>query len=839
MVRPLSKYFIAESYRDDINTTNPLGCMGKVAHAYASTLQAMLSTDSFSLAPLQLLRAVVSKNPDLGGRGQQDAHELLETLLDGLHEDTKRPVKPSLHPTPKLESSTYQDDGAVAASAWSEHWRRNASTVAASTHGLLRSTLECPVCGLRCARFDPFSTLELEIAEADPQAIDDPSALSEGDDDSTPIEEPSEPTRTRLSESDKDSSLSSLPSPSRSPGLPDGILLRSKRVLLLEDSEKTPKWAPSILVPAEPRPALLAVLRAAEAALPGMRGKRLAIYELVIQDNVFLSPKRLNELPIEAVVLNNTNGNAAENEKRSVLLVVVSEPLPGQKLGLIRHLSPEANEIGKPLDTVTPLSLGADWTEDRIRLSVWRAAKRVVELDGVDARPPNPADFRFISIGSPATSFSRQQMSQKLQSRKTHMGMRENSEHDDSELDSVLDEILDEELDSPIPSSKPSVVCGFVADWSTTSRVMSRGIRLKPRRAVPQDLNAEQFDCFREACEIAVSDLGRTRALDRRTKRRALLRAERENIEASRRLWHQPLANLSLFRADAPITLEACLRRFTSLEYLDADNSWHCTKCNVRRCARKRIALWRTPDVLIFALKRFSPLTGRKLDRPVDFPLDNLDLAPFTAHAHSSVGSKRFVSSAAAATPVSKHTSGTAPSTPTRLVSSGCSTPSSFTQSSSIQQQQQQNPVHTYTLFAVVNHFGHAGYGHYTAYIRDVWQSPENPRSKQWFKADDSSVTPVDASVICSSAAYVLFYSRDSTRHGSTTSPPVENVPSPLEDAAVKKENSGDEDDKKPPHISSIQDNDDTPTRTVVDFPSADSSVDETSLSPAPAIQPS
>lgn len=57
----------------------------------------------------------------------------------------------------------------------------------------------------------------------------------------------------------------------------------------------------------------------------------------------------------------------------------------------------------------------------------------------------------------------------------------------------------------------------------------------------------------------------------------------------------------------------------------------------------------------------------------------------------------------------------------------------------------------SYDLYAISNHYGSMESGHYTAYCK-------NMQYKKWFKYDDLSVSPLDASDVCSSAAYILFY---------------------------------------------------------------------------------
>lgn len=64
------------------------------------------------------------------------------------------------------------------------------------------------------------------------------------------------------------------------------------------------------------------------------------------------------------------------------------------------------------------------------------------------------------------------------------------------------------------------------------------------------------------------------------------------------------------------------------------------------------------------------------------------------------------------------------------------------------------DPVdYTYDLFAVSNHFGGMGGGHYTAYGL-------SPIKRQWFDYNDSSVRVANTSDIVSEAAYLLFYRR-------------------------------------------------------------------------------
>lgn len=63
-----------------------------------------------------------------------------------------------------------------------------------------------------------------------------------------------------------------------------------------------------------------------------------------------------------------------------------------------------------------------------------------------------------------------------------------------------------------------------------------------------------------------------------------------------------------------------------------------------------------------------------------------------------------------------------------------------------------------YDLFAVSNHFGSLGGGHYTAFAKNI-------NDKKWYNLDDACVRPLrSADEARTSSAYVLFYQRRKTK---------------------------------------------------------------------------
>ncbi|RKP28142.1 hypothetical protein SYNPS1DRAFT_11648 [Syncephalis pseudoplumigaleata] len=144
-----------------------------------------------------------------------------------------------------------------------------------------------------------------------------------------------------------------------------------------------------------------------------------------------------------------------------------------------------------------------------------------------------------------------------------------------------------------------------------------------------------------------------------------------------------------------PLTLARCLEEFTRAEQLSEDDSWYCPQCKEHRQATKKFDLWRLPDTLVVHLKRFGQSRGwrDKIDDLVEFPITGLDLSEWV------IGERADTASA---------------------------------------------PI--YDLYAVSNHFGGLGGGHYTAYAKNI-------ATDAWYDFDDSSVSPVSESQVVVSSS--------------------------------------------------------------------------------------
>ena len=149
---------------------------------------------------------------------------------------------------------------------------------------------------------------------------------------------------------------------------------------------------------------------------------------------------------------------------------------------------------------------------------------------------------------------------------------------------------------------------------------------------------------------------------------------------------------------EGKLNLEKLLDYFCTREHLDKGNEWRCGKCNKHVEATKNFSIFYVPRLLIICLSRFSKrgYGYGKNDEYIDFPLENLDMGKYICGPDKE-NSK-------------------------------------------------------YDLFAVSQHFGGTGGGHYTAVCRNM--------DGKWYDYNDSSCSPDSSSNVVSSSAYVLFYRR-------------------------------------------------------------------------------
>lgn len=144
------------------------------------------------------------------------------------------------------------------------------------------------------------------------------------------------------------------------------------------------------------------------------------------------------------------------------------------------------------------------------------------------------------------------------------------------------------------------------------------------------------------------------------------------------------------------VSLEDCFKNFMKYEKLEPQNEWYCPECKNHQRATKKMEIYKCPPILILHLKRFSNTS--KVGILVDYPIKDLDLTDYIKNSEDTSSKK-------------------------------------------------------YDLFAVSNHYGGIGGGHYVAFAQNYF-------SKKWYKFDDSHVQEIDESNLVKDSGYVLFYRR-------------------------------------------------------------------------------
>ncbi|CAD8206908.1 unnamed protein product [Paramecium pentaurelia] len=200
---------------------------------------------------------------------------------------------------------------------------------------------------------------------------------------------------------------------------------------------------------------------------------------------------------------------------------------------------------------------------------------------------------------------------------------------------------------------------------------------------------------------------------------------ENNNLNKTRNMGK--VTNFSNNNSIQKVTLQECLKQSEQPEQLAEDNAWYCKVCKEHVQAFKSMQIYKASDILIFTLKRFKASSGyfkQKLETFVDFPVRGLDLTEFILNKNRPLDYEKEQQSKEKI-------------------------------EEEFPEQREDDKKLIYDLFAVSNHFGGMGGGHYTAF-------GQNHLNGKWYSFDDAQVTEVDEDQIITKSAYVLFYKRRS-----------------------------------------------------------------------------
>ncbi|KAF1995476.1 UCH-domain-containing protein [Amniculicola lignicola CBS 123094] len=783
-VEELSLYFLEGNYKVDINADNPLGHNGAIAKAYAGLITQIYASENTSFSPKNFKFTLGRAQPLFSGYGQQDSQEFLSFLVDGLHEDLNRVKKKPYTENPESDDKTVHDPEAIKAlgEKYREiHHARNDSVAMDLFSGFYKNTMVCPDCEKVSITFDPYSlvTLQLPVEQSWQHTIRFVPLYGKMVDVEVDI--------------DKNASIKGLKEyiAKRFPGVKASRLMGSEvyshkfyRVLENDKSiaecnigqrddiwffelDNIPTNWPPKKKPNKYR-SMIYPLASSEEDIPESsspladrmlvpifhRGQSVSQYRgtsmsLVMWPSYIVVTRE--EAKDYDSILRKVLGKVAQMTTRDILSEFTSAPPSDQSRSgsdVVVTTEEDASPDSDPRVHDGSVEGEDNMVEVTMSEPVATPADHVVE-EATETLPeilrPGsfiPPEYRTLFdlkhtrkgreiVPTGWSSVDSNKSYELIESRIRVQPSRQSSVSMANSNASTSDEDEIPQFSADVHSSV-ELANQSSEDESVEPSSFVRGGRQKKQTKkerrqqkkkaqktyskkgkdrFPADQPSQSFTDLEEDEEDLLLRLGEGIVLDWNPQAfNALFEGTNEEdergiptIKTVETLDDPELkAKMAkrLARKKNGITLEECFAETSKSEVLSEDNAWYCGRCKELRRATKTLEIWTAPDILVLHLKRFSSHRSfrDKIEALIDFPVEGLDLS-------GKVGLPEDKS----------------------LV---------------------------YDLFAVDNHFGGLGGGHYTAYAQNFFD-------KKWYNYNDSSVSAVNnPEKVITSAAYLLFYRR-------------------------------------------------------------------------------
>lgn len=757
-----------------------------------------------SVSPKSFKTLLGKVNPDFAGMIQHDAHELLNLLLDKLHEDLnrvqKKPYTEKVEGEGKLSSA---DDRALAKEQWRRVLLRDDSVVTEVCGGLMRESLTCMVCNRQTCCFQYGTMVEVSVHAGDHGEkkkrsfrvlfIPEYPANDKGDKIDHAFENP---TVYDFSESELTTSqdlkvrLAHL--------IPDTYLRSSGgEILLLESGSASETSHDNTTLGAAAWAMVRKPINDSEPLSLVKEDAWIFAYcpHKDMQNRVIVSQRLVEPVLIHTGdTMNGTSPSSPNYSTTSTDRISAAQSSDSFDKAIRLQLT------GWPV----LISCDPSWSPRRLRFQIW---KNVVKWHS-----PDSAGYKSCraALANEKNILEQFKLSDNLHIRSVDFRGNSVTVNDGKESRDSMEDIYAER------SSFCSEVCwGSIGAIGAADGEGNAGTPYKQkdesRRLMIQEARKRSVENWSKQvqADMAIghleSHLGAALVIgDKKAKIADLFSAESIlffavdwlgtsggsfNTALSNKYLPPSLALRNRVGANNGLSLQNCLRNHTTEEVLEDGNEVYCSKCEECKSSRKRIQFYRPclPKTLIVTFKRFDSArrqqyrgmqytTRDKIDLYVDFPMDGLDLLPYCYEGKEG-GSEGEYGRAGDGKCMDKDKhdekgcdgrdgkdvydmKGTEDDT------NDSSSPSSSSSSSS-----SSSPRSTlYDLFAVVNHYGRMGYGHYTSSAREVkWEGDgqDGPHG-QWYHYDDDDVTIAargeteDAlhREVITNNAYILFYRR-------------------------------------------------------------------------------
>ncbi|EAW14313.1 putative ubiquitin-specific protease UBP12 [Aspergillus clavatus NRRL 1] len=758
-VEELTYYFLNDVYKKDLNPSNPLAHNGDVAKAYANLLRMIYDeAGQSSFAPRQLKHTIGRYGPAFSGYGQQDSQEFLLFLLDGLQEDLNRiQKKPYIEKPDSTDEMVHNKDALrdFATKCWEIYKARNDSVITDLFAGMYKSTLICPTCEKVSIIFDPFNNLTLQLPienlwskeifyfprHRKPVIIDveiDKNSSIKALKELVAKKMGSDPQRLVMAEIykfkfykmfDNNTSIAEY-----SIGEGDDIaIFELESVPTNYNPDKTQKsfysygrsdyeQIPSFDSPKADRMLVPVFNRVCRPKSNNSRNMQRSLFGapsyVVInredaQDYDAILRKILEEVATmttrdilhEQTILGVDEQEASQEDSDTVIMNDEDAESADSKIktssvdGEDGMVDVSMRDASDEMDTTSSQDTKRDGNSinpdlrSLFDVKIMKSSTEVVPLgwSSVD----EVKDFPLMSSRIKARPAAKQKKVNTVDDTGGMKLMQVQKSRPTSVISDVVErktsDDSDQEGSAGSASDSGSDIFANINRPKTPKPQSNERPLIRPGEGIVLDWNERAHDAlFGWDKKKPDSGLGRPTWTD-------IERIPDPELAERRKLRQT--------RKKRGVTLYECLDEFNKEEILSENDAWYCPRCKEHRRASKKFELWKTPDILVMHLKRFSASRGfrDKLDVLVDFPVEGLDMSGRVE----------------------------APEEGKSLI---------------------------YDLFAVDNHYGGLGGGHYTAYAK-------NFMSGEWNEYNDSSVSrPIDPQSVVTPAAYLLFYRRRSDR---------------------------------------------------------------------------
>jgi ubiquitin carboxyl-terminal hydrolase 4/11/15 len=704
----LAEYFLSGVYRDELNPDNPLGMHGQVAEAFGEIVENLWTSPNHSSFSPRRLKATCSRfAPQFAGYGQHDTQEFLAFLLDGLHEDLNRIQK-----KPYIEKPDWKPGGGdrqlaeLGKDCWEGYKKRNDSVIVDLFQGQLQSTLVCPECKKESITMDPFMYLTVPLPITQTRTFK--CVYFPADTDKMPLNvQLLVPANASFSVvKDKLGALVKAPGAN----IVGFDYWKGGVYSWWMDSDPNSEAKDhDVCMFYELRSPVQATHRGVGVVATD-DSVTVPVYTFTQYDHPRSSFQR-DAVPSEGCMepFFITLSRAEASDPAAVRMAIVK--------GYSRLVRPEKKlELFVPANT--PQAIEVDDEPEVTEIHIEDVAAATASQDDDQLAPPTP-------IARVASNVSISSQNAPLVARaglfKVHVADASSAETSNSMFNFKGKDPNLQTLYRGTPSHAAS-------SWSSLDK------RARIKRPIIQRIgssisnlvsaNGSDDDEPMEAVPVIRPGEGifvewAQDALDE------FFEGHRERLLQNLEMAIDPaiVKDAEKKRAGRSISLDDCLDEFSKEETLGQDDLWYCPQCKKHQAATKKLDIYQAPDILVICLKRFgSSRTMRdKLDHMVNFPIDGLDL-------DERIGERRISKTLNLSDDEAKHY-GIAHSTEPFI----------------------------YDLYAVDNHFGGLGGGHYTAFCR-------NYVDDQWYNYDDSRVSKAGVDAVQSRAAYLLFYKRRTAR---------------------------------------------------------------------------